>query len=168
MNRGWLGKPPDGSESGWSVGLFLSICLSMYLSVYLSVYLSICLSIVCLSICLSIYQSVFLSICPITFLCLSLSIYLSICKPENEAILRDLIEIWKMKAEKRNFSARLPSIWKLTTSKTLHFCETSSINRSCQHQKRSISARRPSKMESWVLSWQPCANAFCDFLIRPL
>jgi hypothetical protein len=30
--------------------------------------------------------------------------YLSICKLENEAILRDLIEMWKLKAQKRTFS----------------------------------------------------------------
>ena len=35
--------------------------------------------------------------------------------------------------------------------------------RSWQHQKRSKSARLPSKMESWVQSWRPGTNAFCDF-----
>ena len=34
---------------------------------------------------------------------------------------------------------------------------------SWQHQKRNNSARHPSIMESWVQSWRPCANAFCDF-----
>ena len=34
-----------------------------------------------------------------------------------------------------------------------------------QQQKRSNSARLPSKMESWVQSWRPCANAFCDLSI---
>ena len=32
-----------------------------------------------------------------------------------------------------------------------------------QHQKRSSSARLPSKMESWVLSWHPRANIFAIF-----
>ena len=32
-----------------------------------------------------------------------------------------------------------------------------------QRQKRSNSARLPSKMESWVQSWRPRTNAFCDF-----
>ena len=35
--------------------------------------------------------------------------------------------------------------------------------RSWQHQKRSNSARLPSKMDSWMQSWQPRTNAFCDF-----
>ena len=60
------------------------------------------------------------------------------------------------------------------------FCETSSIFEldniqneailrdflnfwTWQHQKRSNSARLPSKMESWVQSWWPRTNAFCDF-----
>ena len=34
---------------------------------------------------------------------------------------------------------------------------------SWQHQKRSSSARLPLKMESWVQSWRPRTNAFCDF-----
>ena len=41
------------------------------------------------------------------------------------------------------------------------------IFRSWQHQKRSNSARLPSKMESWVQSWRPCTNAFCDFSTPP-
>ena len=32
-----------------------------------------------------------------------------------------------------------------------------------QHQKRSNSARPPSKMASWVQSWRPCTIAFCNF-----
>ena len=35
-----------------------------------------------------------------------------------------------------------------------------------QRQKRSNSARLPS-MESWVQSWRPRANVFCDFSIPP-
>ena len=40
--------------------------------------------------------------------------------------------------------------------------------RSARHQKRKNSARLPSKMESWVQSWQPRANAFCDFSSPPV
>ena len=64
----------------------------------------------------------------------------------------------------------------MTTSKTKQFCQTPStfeldnvknetslrdfLNfRGWQHQKRSNSARRPSKVESWVQSWRPRANA---------
>ena len=39
---------------------------------------------------------------------------------------------------------------------------------SWQHQKWSNSARLPSKMESWVQSWQPRTNAFCDFSTSPV
>ena len=69
--------------------------------------------------------------------------------------------------------------------KTKQFCETSSffeldntrneailrdffIFRSSRHQKRKNSARLPSKMESWVQSWQPRTNAFCDFCSPPV
>ena len=37
-----------------------------------------------------------------------------------------------------------------------------------EHQKRSNSARRPSKMESWVQSRRPRTNAFCDFSTPPV
>ena len=40
--------------------------------------------------------------------------------------------------------------------------------RSWQHQKRSNSATLPSKMESWVQSWRPRTNAFCDFFTPPI
>ena len=84
-----------------SIYVHLSICLSIYLSVYLSI-----------SICLSIYLSVCLSIC----LCSCLSIYLSI-------YLFVYLQAWK-----RSYSARLPHLSKLTTSKTKQFCETSFKN----------------------------------------
>jgi len=129
--------------------------------VYLSVYLYICLSI-CLSVYLSVYLSNYLSIC----LSIYLSIYLSICKFEIEAILRDFLQFLK-----------------LTTSKTQQFCETSSTFEldnvkneaflrdflnfsSWQHQKRSNSARLPSMMESWVQSWRPRTNVFCNFSLK--
>ena len=103
----------------------------------------------------------YLSIYPICPICLSAC--LSICK-----------------LEKRSNSARHPQFLHLPTSKTKQFCETSSIFeldnvknetslrdflnfRSWQHQKRNNSARLPSKMESWVQSWRPRTNAFCDF-----
>ena len=35
----------------------------------------------------------------------------------------------------------------------------------CKYRKRSNSARLPSKMTSWVLSWQPRTNAFWDFSV---
>ena len=130
--------------------IYLSICLSVYLSTCLSIYLSIYLSLslsLCLSVRLSVCPSVYLSI----YLYLSLSLCLSVC-----------------------LSARL---------KTKLFCETASISKlgnvtnaaiqrdflnfcTWQHQQRSNSARLPSKMESWVQSWRPRANAFCDFCLN--
>ena len=98
------------------VSIYISLCLSIYLSIYLPIYPSIYLSIylsIFLSIYLSIDRSIYLSISLSLSLGLSacLSIYLSICKLENLAILRDFFIF--------------PS-W-LTTSKTQHFCETSSF-----------------------------------------
>ena len=100
-------------------------CRAIYLSMYLSVYLSVDLSNY-LSINLSIDRSIYLPIC--LSICLSPSL-------ENGAILRDFLETWKLKAEKRCFSASFPSnlevdnikntailqdflqIWKLSTSR---------------------------------------------------
>ena len=99
---------------------------------------------------------------------------------KNEAILRDLLIFWSWPHQKRSNSARLLQFLNLTTSKTKPFCETSSFFEldniqneailrdfvnfwTWQHQKRSNSARLPSKMDSWLQSWRPRANAFCDF-----
>ena len=123
--------------------------------------------------CLSIHLSIYLSNLIQSYLILSYpsiypSIYLSVCLPVY-------LQAWK-----RSYSARLPPRLNLTTSKTKKICETSCIWEldylkneailpdflkfwSWQHQKRSNSARFPSKMEHWVQSWRPCANAFCDF-----
>ena len=62
---------------------------------------------------------------------------------KNAAVLRDLLIFWTWQRRKKK-----------------QFCFLS-----WQHQKRSNSARRPSKMESWVQSWRPRTNAFCDSCI---
>ena len=136
------------------LSIYRSIDLSTYLSIYLSVYLSTCLSIyLSIYLSLSLCLSVRLSVCPSVYLSISisLSLCLSVC-----------------------LSARL---------KTKLFCETASISKlgnvtnaaiqrdflnfcTWQHQQRSNSARLPSKMESWVQSWRPRANAFCDFCLN--
>ena len=84
----------------------------------------------------------------------------------NEAFLRDLLQNWSFEAQKRSFSARLPSKMKLWRSKTKHFCETSFKNEalkiksqaflrdflkksSFEAQKQKISARLPSKLKLW-------------------
>ena len=78
---------------------------------------------------------------------------------KNEAFLRDFLQNWSFEAQKRSFSARLPS-------KTKLFCETSFKIEALklkneaflrdflqkwnfEIQKRSISARLPSKMKLW-------------------
>ena len=118
----------------------LSIYLSIYLSLWVFFYLLICLSVNDLSVYLSVY-----------------------------------LHVWK-----RSYSTRLPVFLNLTTSKTQQFCKTSSIFeldnvkneailrdflifQSWQHQKRSHSARLPSKMESWVQSWRPRTIALAIF-----
>ena len=97
----------------------------MWLSIYLSIGLSICVSVF-----LSIYLSFFLSF----YLSVSLAVYLSSCLSsslkENLAIVRDFLEIDKFEG------------WK-----TKLFKETSFKFGSWQHQKRSNSARLPSKVE---------------------
>ena len=87
-------------------------------------------------------------------------------KIKNEAFLRDFLQNCSIEAQKRSFSARLPSKWKLWSLKTNHFCETSFKieavklkneaflrdflqNWSFEDQKPSISARLPSKLKLW-------------------
>ena len=84
----------------------------------------------------------------------------------NEAFLRDFLQNWSFEAQKRSFSARLPSKTKLWRSKTKHFCKTSFKiealkikneafvrdflqNWNFEAQKRSFSARLPSKLKLW-------------------
>ena len=86
---------------------------------------------------------------------------------KNEAFLRDFLQNWSFEAQKRSNSARLPSKLKLWTSKTKLFCETSFKIEALklkneaflrdflqkwhfEIQKRSISARLPSKMKLWM------------------
>ena len=94
---------------------------------------------------------------------------------KNEAFLRDFLQKWSFQAQKRSFSARLPSKMKLWSSKTKHFCETSFKNGTSklkneaflrdflqkwnfEAQKRSFSARLPSKME--LRRWK--TQHFCE------
>ena len=87
-------------------------------------------------------------------------------KIKNEAFLRDFLQKWSFEAQKQNICARLPSKMKLWSSKTKHFCETSFKNEalkiknetflrdflqkwSFETQKRSFSARLPSKTKLW-------------------
>ena len=69
---------------------------------------------------------------------------------QNATILRDVFIFWTWQHPKRSNSARLP-----------HFSK-------CKPSKTKNSARLPSKMESWVQSWQTRTNAFCDFSTPPV
>ena len=168
-----------------SIGLsvyrfYRSICLSVYLSIDLSACLSIDLS-VCLPVCLSTCLSESLK----TLLFYETSSFFQVDNIKNAALLRDVLIFWSWQRQKRSKSARPPHFSKLTTSKTKQFCETSSFFKvdditneallrdffnfsTWQHQKQSNSTRLPSKMESWVQSWQLRTNAFCDFCSPPV
>ena len=151
-----------------SIGNVISICLSVYLSICPSVYLSICLP---------------ASLKPKLSYETSSSFELDNIK--NEAILRNFLNFWTWQGQNQSNSAKLRQFLQLAASKTQPVCEISStfeldnvknqailrdfLNfRSWQHQKRSNSARLPSKMEGWVQSWRPRANAFCDLSIPPI
>ena len=130
------------------VSIYLSVCLPLHLCSYLSIYLSVCLSVwlsVCLSVRLSlklfIYRTVFLSILSVLSICLA--VYLPICKIENKAIVRECVELWQLKAEKRSFSARLPSNLEIDNITILQqFCQTS--------------------IKHWKLSAELTASSQCD------
>ena len=105
----------------------------------------------------------------------------------NEAFLRDFLQNWSFENQKRSISARLPSKMKLWSSKTKLFCETSfkiealklqneAFLRdflqkwSFEAQKRSLSARLPSKMKLWSSKTKHfCETSFkIDMLSRHL
>ena len=108
-------------------------------------------------------------------------------KLKNEAFLRDFLQNWSFEAQKRSFSARLPSKMKLWSSKTKLLCETSFKNEalklqneaflrdflqkwSFEAQKRSFSARLPSKLKLWRSKTKHfCETSFkIDMLSRHL
>ena len=165
VNHGWQSEPTDGSKGGWSVGV--SICLFVFLSIYVSIYLptyipnylptylSIYLSIYLFSIYLSIYLPIYLSIYLSIYVSASLSLYLFICRSYSARLSWNLeVDSWKAK-----LSARLPSHLEADNIKNAAVLRDFLNLRNWQRQKRSNSARLPSKMESRV---RPRANAFCD------
>ena len=98
-------------------------------------------------------------------------------KIKNEAFLRDFLQKWSFEAQKQSFCARLPSKIKLWRSITKLLCETSFKNEalkfkneaflrdflqkwSFEDQKRSISARLPSKMTCSPDTWPQNSNTF--------
>ena len=155
---------------------YLPIYLSIFLSFFLSIYVSLSLSLICLSIYLSIYLSVclsiylsissvyltmYLSISPSTYLSIYRSIYLSIYLSLSLSHLSIYLSTYlpvNLQTCKRNYPARRPQVFNLTTPKTEQFYETSSffevdnikneailrdffIFWTWQHPKRSKSAR---------------------------
>ena len=121
--------------------------LSVFLSTYLFVYLC-----TCLSINLSIYLPVYLSIC----LSICLSFYLSFFIPFFQSFCVSDLSVSIV------FLCLVSACVYIYIS-VYFFCETYFKFGSWQHEKRSNSARRPSKMETPVLSRQLRANAFCNF-----
>ena len=132
---------------------------------------------------LSSYLSVYLSIY------LSLPVYLQAWKPSYSARLLHFSKLTTSKTQQFCVFLIFQS-WNIDRHQnniTKQFCETSSFLQKLkhhvkneailrdffnfwtwQHQKQSNSARLPSKMESWVQSWQPRTNAFCDFSSPPV
>ena len=112
---------------------FCCSCLSIYPSIHPSS-----------SIYLSIYRSVYLQAWKCSyfatlpqFLNLTTSKTKQFCKTssileldniKNEASLRGFLNFWTWQRQKRSNSARLPHFFKLPTSKTKQFCETSFKN----------------------------------------
>ena len=155
--------------------LSIQLCIflfPMYLSIYLSIYLSVCLS---------IYLPVYLQAWKRSYSARRFWTWQH-HKRSNSARPPQCLNLTR---QKRNNSARLLHFSKLATSRTKQFCETSSIFelnnvknetilrdffifQTWQHQKRSNSARLPSKMESCMQRWRPRTNAFCDFSTPPV
>ena len=116
------------------LSIYLSIYTSVYLFVFLFIYLSFCLSIylfvylIYLSICLSVYLYIYLSANLKTKLFCATSSISELDNIKNAAILGDFLNFWTWQRQKRSYCARLPQFFKLTTSKTKQFCETSFKN----------------------------------------
>ena len=147
--------------------------LAIYLSIFLSIYLSACLSF-CLPVCLSVYLPLYLSV-PVSisispFLSLSLPIHPWIYGPIwKEAILRSFLQKSRMTGLKKSKPATFQKM-KVHSSKTTNSATAAKNGssqlqsdeilrgffnfRTWQRQKRSNSARLPSKMESCEISFK--------------
>ena len=184
MNHGWQSEATD-----------LSIYLSTYLSVCLSVFLSVCLSIS--SVYLTVYLGIYLSTSLPIYLSIDLSIiwiYLSTLwdffifpswQHQKRSTSARLPHFLKLTTSNGKQFCETFSFFEVDNIKNeailrdfLHF-ELNNVKNEAslrdffifhtwQHQKRSNSARLPSKMESWLQSWRPRTNAFCDFCCPPV
>ena len=106
-------------------------------------------------------------------------------KLQNKTFLRDFLQNWNFEAAKRIFSARLPSRFKLGSSKNEAFLRDFLQKWSFEAQKRSFCAKLPSKMKLWSsktkllrrrganfaeLNFQKCSDhaAWCFFSQKSL
>ena len=163
----------SGSGSYSCPSIYLSVCRSVWLSVCLSVSLSLCLC-VCLSRCLSLCLSVSVSVClcACLSLCLSVSVFVSVsvclCLSVrlfvHPSVCPSVCLCVSLQAT--NLFCLTSSIFDLGNIKNAAIPRDFLNFRSWQQQKRSHSARLPSNIESWVQSWRPRPNAFCDFATK--
>ena len=146
-----------------SLSLFvcLSVCLLISPSIYPSTYLSTYLPIY-LSIHPSVYLPIYLSIYLPTYLSIYLPIYLSIYRRNHPCNAQLLNHPALLRIEKWFFFFELNNVKNETILRDFFNFQ------SWQHQKRSNSARLPSKIESCMQRWRPRTNAFCDFSSPPV
>ena len=91
-------------------------------------FLSINQQIIYLSLGLSVCLSIYLSICTLENLAILRDFFIfQVDNIKNAALLRDFLIFWSWLHQTENTSARPPPFFKLTTSKTKQFCETSFI-----------------------------------------
>ena len=145
----------------WHMCIYVCIWVPMYACMHVCIHVSLCclscrLS-VCLSGCLAVWLSAFLAGC--LSVCLSVS--------TNTRNTSFLINFWSVQPTETSFKSggwkvrNEAILWELSQKMEIH----SSKKRkklSWQHQKRSNSAKLPSKMES-LQSWRLLANSCCDF-----
>ena len=160
------------SESIW-IYLNLSESIWIYLNLSESIWIYLNLSI-CLSE-LSVYLSAKLSIETTSVLCQSWQLktearsarlpqFLILTTIKNESILRDFLNLSKLTTIKKEAILRdFLNFWTWQRSKMKSSLRDFSNFSKLTTSKRSNSARLPPKMESWVQSWRPRTNAFCNF-----
>ena len=183
MTQTWQSQPTDGLKGGWvflpfclsfSLSLCVSLSPSIYRATFLAIYLSTCLFMylsIDLFIHLSIKLSIFLPIQPFIHPLTSLvvvffrpSLHRSMSTAIHHHVLRSVSLSIHPCICPSTSSSSYPSIYlsvgniknEAILRDFLTFC-------SWKYQNRSNSARVPSKMESWLYSWRPRTNAFCDF-----
>ena len=142
-----------------SIYIYLPICI--YLSIFLSIYISIYLIYLSIYLYLSIYifiyiylpPSIYFHIYPVS-VCICLNLSISSLPISIYLCLSVSISIYlylSLSYLKRKKFARLSQV-KVLSSKTMKFCETSSIFEIYNIKNQAI---LPSKKECWVQNWRP-------------